>query len=94
MIYEVWFRNDWGEAGSSPEFTFATLDMAKLKAIQISTKFATFVLDKNQNPSVVRGFGIKNKWFDAVDCAKCDNWSYTYDVCKACNSASWKHIRV
>lgn len=95
MRYEVWYRNSWGQSKTDPIETFATLDTAMLSAIKNSkTGSDTFVLDKNQNPSVIRGFGMNGVWIDAVlDCKKCSNWSYDEEDCKSCKSASWKHIR-
>lgn len=96
MRYDVWVRDKWG-GKSDAEATFATLDTAILSATKLSKGAGvTFVLDKNQNPSTVRGFGMNGVWYPAVDnCKKCNNAAHYQweDECKACKTASWKHIR-
>lgn len=92
MRYEIWHRHLWGNQFSGPEEILATLDMAMIRAVDLSkSNNITFVLDKNQNPSVVRGFGMNGKWLNAVDCKKCNN-STSDDDCRACMQASWKHF--
>lgn len=99
--YEIWEKSSWGKGNSSPKDTSSTLDMAMDLSKSLSKKGDKFfVLDKNQSPSVIRGFGINGKWHDAIaNCKRCSNsgddysgnfnWSQD-NTCTTCQGASWK----
>lgn len=90
--YQIWKRSELNEAYSNPLSTVYSIDMAMIKAAELSKNSEiTVVIDKSSSASRIRGFGINGVWKDSVEnCKSCKNTSRNFKDCPACNSASWK----
>lgn len=64
------------------------------KNVQIDVPKMFAVIERSDKASVIRGYGINGKWFDARDCKRCNNSGQNQkswqEFCSSCSGSSFK----